>query len=163
RSGPLMVGIAQSVMTRSMASPASFASADSPSCASTMASNPIVVRWLLMIRRIVAESSITRILIRLASLARKVQESNQRLKPGHQAERVGEVDHRACALHPAHHLEVRLVAVEVRGEHDDGLVEARGRAENVARERKGRRQDRAVAGEVASVQGMKRSGRGRGD
>src|SRR5213596_2009503 len=61
RSGPLMVGIAQSVMTRSMASLASLASADSPSRASTMASNPIVARWLLMIRRIVAESSMTRI------------------------------------------------------------------------------------------------------
>ena len=48
----------------------------------------------------------------------------------HQHELLGEVDDRARALLTAHHPEVRLVAVQVRGEDHARLVEARGRAED---------------------------------
>ena len=51
----------------------------------------------------------------------------------------------ARALLPADHREVRLVAVEPRHEHDAGLVEARRRLEDVARQRHGRREDRVEA------------------
>ena len=60
-------------------------------------------------------------------------------QPGavHQDELLGQVRDRARALHAADHPEVRLMAVQVGGEHDARLVEARGRPEDVARQREG--------------------------
>src|SRR5437667_12908153 len=53
----------------------------------------------------------------------------------HQDELLGEVEDGARALESSDHSKVRLVAVEIRGEHDAGLVEAWRPAEGVARER----------------------------
>ena len=52
-----------------------------------------------------------------------------------QPEQLGQVLQRARALLAAHHREVLLVAVEPGHEHHAGLVEARGRREDVARQR----------------------------
>src|SRR5512144_1677416 len=65
----------------------------------------------------------------------------RKLSVADQARRIGEAEHaremrdRARALLPADQREVRLVAVQPREEHDPGLVEARWRAEDVARQR----------------------------
>ena len=56
-------------------------------------------------------------------------------------EQLGEVAERARALLAADHREVRLVAVEPGEEDDAGLVEARRRLEDVARQRHGGRED----------------------
>src|SRR2546429_2064867 len=81
RPGPLLLALAQSGITRSTASEASLASACSPSCASTTASNPIVARWLRMIRRIVAESSIRRIFIVRAYARGRCKSRTRELNP----------------------------------------------------------------------------------
>ena len=62
-----------------------------------------------------------------------------------EAEQLGEVRQRARALLAADHREVLLVAVEPGHEHDAGLVEARRRLEDVARQRHRRREDRVEA------------------
>ena len=56
-----------------------------------------------------------------------------------------QVRQRTCALLAAHHHEVALVAVEPGHEHHAGLVEARGRLEDVARQRHRGRQDAVEA------------------
>ena len=58
-----------------------------------------------------------------------------------EAEQLGEMQGRARALLAADHGEVILQAVEIGHEHHAGLVEARRRLEDVARQRHGRRQD----------------------
>ena len=58
-----------------------------------------------------------------------------------EAEQRGEVNERASAFLAADHDEVVVVAVQVRHEHDAGLVEPGGRFEDVAGQRHGRRQD----------------------
>ena len=62
-----------------------------------------------------------------------------------EAEGLGEVQQRARALLAADHREVRLVAVQPGEEDDAGLVEARRRLEDVARQRHRRREDRVEA------------------
>ena len=62
-----------------------------------------------------------------------------------QAEQLGQVRQRARALLAADHREVVLVAVEPGHEDDAGLVEARRRLEDVARQRHRRREDRVEA------------------
>src|SRR5215470_2094519 len=52
-----------------------------------------------------------------------------------EAEQLGEMQRRACALLAADQGEMILQAVEIRHEHHAGLVEARRRLEDVARER----------------------------
>ena len=64
----------------------------------------------------------------------------------------------ARALLAADHREVRLVAVQPGQEHDAGLVEARRRREDVARQRHRRREDRV---EARAVAGRERRQRGR--
>src|SRR5215813_14752484 len=73
----------------------------------------------------------------------------QQARAVHQHELLGEMHDRARALLAADHPEVRLVAVEIGGEHHAGLVEARGRAEDVSREHEGRRQHLRVPVELA--------------
>src|SRR5262245_65542811 len=73
------------------------------------------------------------------------------------------MDERPGALETADHSEVVLMSVQIRGEHHPSLVEARGRAEEMARQRQGGGKDRLVAREVAGVEGMERGRRGRRD
>src|SRR5262249_60865820 len=58
-------------------------------------------------------------------------------------EKLGQMHHRPRALETTDEAEVRLVAVEIRREDDAGLVEARGRLEDVAGERRERPGGRA--------------------
>src|SRR5207249_11137609 len=72
--------------------------------------------------------------------------------------------HGAPALGPPEHPKVRLVAVQIRQEHDARLVRVRGGLEDVARQRDAGRERPAVPGHVAPVQGLqrgRRSGRDR--
>ena len=69
----------------------------------------------------------------------------------------------ARALLPADHREVRLVAVEPRQEHDAGLVEARRRREDVARQRHRGREDRVEARAIARGERGQRRRRRRRD
>src|SRR6185437_16635615 len=58
-----------------------------------------------------------------------------------EAEKLGQMGQRARALLAADHGEVALMAVEIGHEHDAGIVEARRRLEDVARQLHRRRQD----------------------
>ena len=72
-------------------------------------------------------------------------------------------DDAARALLAADHHEVVLVAVQPGHEHDAGLVEARRRREDVARQRHRRREDRVEARAVAGRERGERRGRRRRD
>jgi hypothetical protein len=73
------------------------------------------------------------------------------------------VAERARALLAADHREVRLVAVQPGEEDDAGLVEARRRLEDVARQRHGRREDRVEALDLPVAQRGQRCARRRRD
>ena len=80
-----------------------------------------------------------------------------------ETEDAGEVRQRARALLAADHREVRLVAVQPGEQDDAGLVEARRRLEDVARQRHRRRQDRVEAVAVAGGECRERCARRRRD
>ena len=80
-----------------------------------------------------------------------------------EAEQLGEVRKRARALLAADHDEMVLQAVEVGHEHDAGLVEARRRLEDVARQGNGRLQDVIEALAVAGCERGECGGGGRRD
>ena len=69
-----------------------------------------------------------------------------------EAKQLGKMQHRAGALLASQHGEMILMAVEIRHEHDAGLVEAGRRLEDVARQRHCRCQDLVEAGDVAGGQ-----------
>ncbi len=73
-----------------------------------------------------------------------------------QPEQFDQVHQVAGALLAADHDEVLLVSVEPGDEYDTGLVEARWRAEDMAGQRDGRREDRVEFGAIARPQRGKR-------
>ena len=84
---------------------------------------------------------------------RRIDEKARRVREAEELRKMLDVPR---GLLPAHHDEVILVAVQPRHEHHPRLIEARRRAEDVARERHSRREDLVVVRFFISCEKRKR-------